>query len=296
MRNAVVWSCMSILMTVMIIGSCTNSYGEFDLSESPIGFLKGLNQVTVSFPTDNPEVDVKLKFKKKTGAIKPNLKQAIQFISKNEGYKKNYIRDIYDCKQFAYNLFLDAQKQNYETRFVIIDLKDKPEGHALTAIETVDAGTLFIDFTPLLTADGSQKAAQTFVYVKEGEPYIRIPIAAIEPSFNNSDMDYIVFHKKLIRGEKEVNNFNSQALYLEQKKKETLAKIDSFKSKLSRRQIARSELEQLQDEQDELQREIKDIESRYTHLDYEEYRIKTLYLFTDWIGKDWVVDKIRFVP
>lgn len=296
MRGVVLWCCASILATVLVVGSCTNSYGEFDLSESPIGFLRGLNQVNVTFPTDNPNVDVKLKFKKKQGAIRPSLATALKFVSMNQGYLKTYVRDDYDCKQFAYNLFLDAQNENYEAHFVVLDLKDEDEGHAVMSIETHDAGPLYVDFTPYLTKDGVQKAMQTVAYVKAGEPYVRIPLNAIEGNFRNSSLDFLTFKAKMEKGDREIQNYNQGVISLEQKKKEIEAKVAAFKRRTAGQRVIASNYEELKNEHKALQDEIRDINDRYTHLNYEETRIRNLYLSTDWIGKSWVIEKAKSVP
>jgi hypothetical protein len=296
MRNTVLWCCMSILSTVLIIGSCTNTYGEFDLSQSPIGFLKGLNEITVSFPTDDPNKDVRLKFKKKQGATRPTLSQALNFIRQNMGYKERYQRDIYDCKQFAHKLFEDAQKENFEAHFVILKLKNEPEGHALTAIHTVDAGMLYVDFTPFLTGDSSQKPSQTIAFVKEGHPYIRIPIEALGSRFANTQFDFENFQATIERGDKEIQNFNQQVTSLEEQKKAVEARVGNFNAKVQQVHVSAAHYENVLSEQDQLKREVEEINSRYDHLNFEQARIQNMYFFTDWVGKTWVVDSYKLVP
>ncbi len=290
------WCCMSILGTILIIGSCTNSYGEFDLSQSPIGFLKGLNEITVSFPTDDPNKDVKFKFKKKQGAIRPTLSQALTFIRQNSGYRERYQRDTYDCKQFAYRLFEDAQRENFEAHFVILKLKNEQEGHALAAINTVDAGMLYIDFTPFLADDNTQKPSQTVAFVKEGYHYIRIPMEALGARFANTQMDFETFQANIEKGEKEVQNYNQQVTSLEEQKRAVEARVGSFNSKVQQGQIVAANYDHMRTEQDQLQRQVDEINARYDHLNFEEARIKNLYFFTNWVGKTWVVDSFKLVP
>lgn len=281
---------------MVIVGSCTNSYGEFDLSESPVGFLKGLNQVNISFPTDDPNQDVRFKFKKKQGAIRPSLSEALRFVSMNGGYDKTYIRDKYDCKQFAYQLFLDAQKENYEAQFVILRLKNEEEGHALTVIHTLDAGPLYVDFTPFLTNDDLQKPAQTIALVKEGHPYIRIPLQALERNFSNSNMDFEMYRAKMEKGEREVKNYNNLVTSLEEQKRAVQQKIGNFNSKVKNSQIVRANFENIKNEQGSLEREVNEINARYDHLNFEEARIRNMYYFSNWIGKAWVVESVKQVP
>jgi hypothetical protein len=278
------------------MGSCTNSYGEYDLSESPIGFLKGLNQVNVSFPTDNPNQLVKFKFKKKQGAIRPSLETALNFVKMNSGHLKTYVRDVYDCKQFAYNLFLDAQKENFVAHFVILDLKNEKEGHALMSIQTHDAGQLYVDFTPLITKDSTQKPSQSVAYVRAGEPYIRIPISALERNFKNTNVDFLMFKAKMEKGDREVESYNRSAEILMQRKKEIEAKVQDFKSRTSNQRVIASNYKQLKEEQEDLEDEIQSINDSFTHLDYEETRIRNLYMETDWIGKSWIVESVKAVP
>lgn len=296
MRNTIMWCCFSILSTVLIIGSCTNSYGDFDLSQSPIGFLKGLNEVNVSFPTDDPNQDVRLKFKKKQGAVRPSLSEALRFVKNNKSFNKPYVRDKYDCKQFAYQLFEDAQKENFEAQFVVLRLKNENEGHALSVIHTVDAGPLYVDFTPFLTADNSQKPAQTVVLVKEGQPYIRIPLQALESNFSNSEMDFEMYRAKMEMGEREVKNYNQLAQSLEEQKQAIQQKIGNFNAKASNHDVARANYASMQNEQNGLRREVEEINARYDHLNFEEARIRNMYYFSNWIGKSWVVDNIKHVP
>jgi len=287
---------MSILGTILIIGSCTNSYGEFDLSQSPIGFLKGLNEITVSFPTDDPNKDVRLKFKKKQGATRPTLSQALTFIRQNSGYRQTYQRDTYDCKQFAHKLFEDAQRENFEAHFVILKLKNEQEGHALTAINTVDAGMLYIDFTPFLGADNTQKPSQTVAFVKEGFHYIRIPLEALGARFTNSQLDFETFQSNIEKGEKEVHNYNQQVTSLEEQKRAVEARVGSFNSRVENGRVVSANYDSVRSEQDELQKQVEDINARYDHLNFEQARIKNLYFFTDWVGKTWIVDSFKLVP
>ncbi|MEZ4815797.1 MAG: hypothetical protein R3A80_11405 [Bdellovibrionota bacterium] len=296
MRNTVIWCCLSILSTILIVGSCTNTYGEFDISQSPIGFLRGLNEVTVTFPTDVPNQTVRFKFKKKANAIRPQLKDALRFVKLNQGYKEVYKRDAYDCKQFAYNLFIDAQKENYEAGFVILRLKNESIGHAVAAIETADAGTLYVDFTPFMTKNDQQKHSQTVAFVKEGEPYIRIPLNSLSPNFTNSEADFKYFYEKVKMGEKEVKKYNELALSLEEQKKAVAAKIGKFNSKVGSGRIAAASQEAIQSEHEALQREVDDVNSRYDHLNFEEARIKSLYFFADWVGNTWVIESLKMLP
>lgn len=296
MRDTVLWCCMSILGTILIIGSCTNSYGEFDLSQSPIGFLKGLNEINVSFPTDDPNKDVRLKFRKKQGAIRPTLSQALAFVRQNSGHRERYQRDVYDCKQFAHKLFEDAQKENFEAHFVILKLKNEEEGHALTAINTVDAGMLYVDFTPFVTGTNSQKPSQTLAFVKEGHPYIRIPLEALGSRFSNSQADFEAFHANIEKGEREVQNYNQQVQSLEEQKKAVAARVGNFNSKVQNGQVVAANYNSVKGEQDELQREVEALNARFDHLNFEEARIKNLYFFADWVGKSWVVDSFKLVP
>ena len=290
------FSCVAALVaTYFVTQSCTNTESSYFFEGNPISFFKSLQEVQVTFPTSVPGREITFKFKTRSGTVKPDIKEAILFLKSNYSYMETYRRDYYDCKQFAYRLYQDAQEHNFEVRYAILSLVGQKEGHAVTVVETSDGGELFVDFTPYITANDKQKPSRTISQVKEGRPYIRIPLEIIGENFKNSDQDFIEYQNTLTKAEEEVKSYNSQIDTVNTQKSALESRIVSFKEKVQRG-VAAENYNAMKSEQDSIEQDANSINAKFDELNSEEERLRSTYYAYDWVGKDWIVKSIKIVP
>ncbi len=290
------WTCCAVVAVGLcfFVVSCFQAGEDFVFNGSAVSFLKSFKETRLVFPTDDPNKNVSISIKTRPGLIRPNLSAALSFLNQNYAHTEIYQRDIYDCKQFAYRLFQDLQEANFESRYVIISLRGEDEGHALAAIETSDAGLLFVDFTPFITAEGTgQKSTRTVVQVQEGKQYTRIPIEKLNPKFSNSESDFSAYGEILKEGNEEIKRFNFRIAELEEHKKQIEKQIGDFNQKTSAPGFQRSE--SLAQEQATIRTAIDAINAKFDSLTFEEQRIRNSYAL-DWIGSAWVVKSIKMIP
>jgi hypothetical protein len=288
-----IWVCfVTVFLSFGIIFSSDDS---FIFRGNPLSFLKSFKDVKLTFPTNIPDKNVTIKLKTRPGLIRPNLKAALEFLKSNYSHMEEYKNDIYDCKQFALRIYDDAQLNNFEVKYVIISLLGQSEGHALAAIQTSDAGLLYVDFTPFILMDRAQKPSRTVAQVEEGKPYVRVPIDFLDKNFRNEPKDFQAYQVHMHKAEGEITQYNDQLTHLENRKKSLEGKIGNFNSKVSKG-VTRDDAAALKREQDSLQREVEEVNNNFDILNVKENLLKKSYSTLDWIGKDWIVQTVKLVP
>jgi len=169
------------------------------------------------------------------------LSEILYFIRYNWKNERDYVLDEYDCKHFAHQLYLDAQKKQIPVRFVGISMKNSPVGHAINALMSSDHGIVFVDFTPMKTAEGKSIAQKNVVYVAKDEPYLRLPIDYLPPYFSNQREDFykhyakgIELNKKLLSNQESLRQILIQRDALEKEQNV----LNSDPQKISKEQVA----------------------------------------------------------
>lgn len=235
-----------------------------------------------------------ISIKSRPGLVRPRLESALEFIKNNYSHTATYQKDNYDCKQFAYQLYQDLQAANYESRFVIISLVGEREGHALAAIETSDAGTLYVDFTPFILLTGKQKAVRSVAQVKEGKKYLRIPLENLTAGFRNQSSDFEAFQALLDEGEARIKRHNWQVDELEAHKKQIEKEIDEFQAN-TKNGVSPREYQRFVEEKENLERSVTQVNEKYDQLILDEQLLRNN-SYLDWVGKGWIVKSIKMVP
>ncbi len=106
-------------------------------------------------------------------ATDPSFNELLAFLAADTTESKTYISGAYVCENFAIELHNNAERNNITAHIVDIELVGS-EGHMITAFNTTDRGTVYIDDTGL-TSDQKMKGAPAvdkIVYPEAGKAYL----------------------------------------------------------------------------------------------------------------------------
>ncbi len=73
----------------------------------------------------------------------PTYMEVRQFLQDDQTDQNQYIKDVYDCHNFAADVNLNAEAKGIRAAYVSIAFPDT--GHAIVAFNTVDKGILYIE-------------------------------------------------------------------------------------------------------------------------------------------------------
>ena len=100
----------------------------------------------------------------------PTWDELRAFLAGDETDEQAYIPSSFVCADFAEVLHNNAEEEGLRAAYVLVDLQDHPEGHALNAFDTTDRGLVYIDDTG--TVEYCPCSADKIVTVQVGEEYI----------------------------------------------------------------------------------------------------------------------------
>lgn len=106
------------------------------------------------------------------------------FLEADTADQGTYKAHEYDCKNFSFELFKHAQAKGIACLVNLISFSESNEGHALLEFPTSDQGTVFVDFTPIVT-DEKQTPTKALVMVAQGRKFIRVPLSQVPSDFSN---------------------------------------------------------------------------------------------------------------
>ncbi len=73
----------------------------------------------------------------------PTYAELKQFLQDDQTDQNQYIKDVYDCHNFAADVNLNAEAEGLRAAYVNISFPDI--GHAIVAFDTVDKGIVYIE-------------------------------------------------------------------------------------------------------------------------------------------------------
>ena len=296
MKKTILRICSS-LVVIALLSSCSDSDDGDSLSFNGalISIFGDSLEMNVSFPLTNSDKSVTLKFHRNSNAKKIPLSEAIEFVKNTNAHAATYVVDVYDCKQFAYKLFQEAQAKNYSTSFVLLTIKDQEVGHALVSLDTTDAGRLFVDITPIINQEKKQILSKRIVYVDKDQQYVRIPVDALPEGFRNQASDFVAYFTQQRDSVEKIKKYNSDLEKLSADKNELEARMQNFQNEINRG-VAADQVAQFRNREDKFNEEARILNTRIDELKMDEMRINNGYVDSEWVGKDWVVKSYKLLP
>lgn len=250
--------------------------------------------VVYSFPSRDPTLPpVKFEFRENKNEKVMQLSEILFFVRYTWKNEHDYVLDHYDCKHFAYQLYLDAQKANLSVRFVTMTIKGSPVGHALNAFKTSDHGILFLDFTPKNTGEGRSIAQKNVVYVSSGEPYVRMPGDYLPAQFENRKKDFFEQRNKtadLMAGLKSLQSARAILNQKNEARRAEYTKIMAMPDGPERNELGTAFNQTVQEFNDEIKK--MDIESERLDRAIKNAQSEQWDLPAD----EWVAEQVSFLP
>ena len=148
-------------------------------------------------------------------AANPTWQELKEFLLADPTDDKTYIKDIFDCSQFAEMLHNKAEAQGIKATFVAVNFRGKEVGHALNAFKTTDKGLVYVDCTGgRLSIRRTSLERDKIAYVVKGKEYGSISLGKNTPlnydSYEKMKADWNSYDAKLTAYNSEVRRFNSE--------------------------------------------------------------------------------------
>jgi hypothetical protein len=107
-------------------------------------------------------------------AADPTYAQLERFILSDTTDQNIYVPGVYECTDFARDVYNNAEKAGIRTAYVGMVFSVSKIGHALDAFQTTDKGLVFIDCTGLEAGEAGPSDNDKIVTVKKGDYYTYI--------------------------------------------------------------------------------------------------------------------------
>ena len=148
-------------------------------------------------------------------AANPTWQELKEFLLADPTDDKTYIKDIFDCSQFAEMLHNKAEAQGIKATFVAVNFRESDIGHALNAFKTTDKGLVYVDCTGgRLSIRRTSLERDKIAYVVKGKEYGSISLGKNTPlnydSYEKMKADWNSYDAKLAAYNSEVRRFNSE--------------------------------------------------------------------------------------